>query len=374
MKILYSCFSKSWGGMEMVALTTIKKLLNRNIKVEFACIADSRLHIEANNLGIMIHPLNAGGYFHPFTTIRIALLINRGNYDLIHTHASKDLWLIVPALYLSISKIPLFLTKHVGSFIIKKDFLHWKLYKRITKIFAISSVIKNNLLNTCPVSEDKILILPNGVDMFQFDPEKTDCNKIRCEYKLADDEIVIGMLARFTIGKGHEEFLWAAKELNKRFTNLKLLIVGEASRGESNYEDEIKRLAREYKLDNAIFTGFRGDIPDIISAMDIFVFPSHSEAFGIALVEAMAMAKPSVCSNANGILDIAVDNETALLFENKNAEELFKKISVLIESAEKREQFGKAARLRAIKLFDIEMLTDNTVEIYRQNLNNLQRF
>jgi glycosyltransferase involved in cell wall biosynthesis len=372
MKILYSCFSRSWGGMEMVTLTTIKKVLKRDIKVEFACIADSRLHIEANNLGIIIHPLNAGGYFHPFTVIRTALLIRRGNYDLIHTHASKDLWLIVPALYWSLSKIPLYLTKHVGSFIIKKDFLHRKLYNRITKIFAISSVIKNNLLNTCPVSEDKILILHNGVDLVQFDPEKTDRNKIRREFEFNDSEIVIGMLARFTIGKGHEEFLWAAKELNKHYHNLKFLIVGEASRGENDYAEGIKKLAKEYNLENVIFAGFRSDIPDVLSAMDIFVFPSHSEAFGIALVEAMAMAKPSVCADANGILDIAVDNETSLLFENKNGEDLFKKISILIESTEKRERFGKAARQRAIRLFDMELSTDRVVEIYRQESDKSQ--
>ena len=56
----------------------------------------------------------------------------------------------------------------------------------------------------------------------------------------------------------------------------------------------------------------------MLSAFDIFVFPSHAESFGIALAEAMAMGKPSVCSNAEGILDIAIDKETSLLFENKS--------------------------------------------------------
>jgi glycosyltransferase involved in cell wall biosynthesis len=370
MKILYSCFSKSWGGMEMFTLTVIRKLLDRNINVEFACIADSRLHIEANNIGIIIYPLKAGGYFHPFTTIRLALLIKRGNYSLIHTHASKDLWLIVTALHLALSKIPLFLTKHVGSFITKKDLLHKKLYSRITKIFAISTVIKNNLLDTCPVTEDKILTLHNGIDLSQFNPDKADRKKIRCEFELGEVEIVIGMLARFTVGKGHEEFLWAAKELNKRYDNLKFLIVGEASRGESDYAERIKKLAKNYKLDNVLFTGFRSDTPDIISAMDIFVFPSHSEAFGIALVEAMAMAKPSVCSDANGILDIAIDNETSLLFENKNAENLLNKISKLIDSKEDRDRLGKSARQRVIDYFDIDKLTEKCIAVYQKHINS----
>ena len=66
--------------------------------------------------------------------------------------------------------------------------------------------------------------------------------------------------------------------------------------------------------------------------MDIFVFPSHAEAFGIALIEAMAAGLPTVSSNSEGVLDITVNGETGLLFESKNASDLFEKISELIDS------------------------------------------
>jgi hypothetical protein len=129
MKVFYSCLSKSWGGMEMITLTFIKKLLERNISVELLCIEESRMHIEANNMGIIIHSVKAAGYFHPFTAIRISNILERGSYDLVHTQASKDLWLLVPALKLRKIDVPLFLTKQVGSFIVKKDLLHKFLYK-----------------------------------------------------------------------------------------------------------------------------------------------------------------------------------------------------------------------------------------------------
>ena len=105
--------------------------------------------------------------------------------------------------------------------------------------------------------------------------------------------------------------------------------------------------------------------------MDIFVFPSHSEAFGIALAEAMSMAKPSVCSNADGILDIAVDNETSYLFENKNAGDLLIKIELLLNSPDTRVKFGKAARKRAIENFNIDVLTDKVISIYDELLKFL---
>jgi len=369
MKILYSCLSKSWGGLEMITITSIQQLLKRDIKVELICSAESRIHIEANNMGIILHPIKASGYFHPVNTIRLSLLIRNSNYSLVHSQASKDLWLLVPALFLANSKIPLFLTKHVGSFIVKKDLLHEILYKRINLLLAISTAIKNNLIETTSVKPNNIINLPNGIDTSRFDPEKTDSRKVREEFKINPEEIVLGMLARFTPGKGHEEFLWAAKELNKDYLNLKFLIVGEPSRGESEYADKIKQLAREYELKNLIFTGYRGDIPEVLSAMDIFVFPSHSESFGIALVEAMAMKKPSVCSNSEGVLDIAVDGETSYLFEKKNAADLKAKLKLLIESKEKQIEFGENARKRVIEYFDIESVTDKVLKIYQDEIS-----
>jgi glycosyltransferase involved in cell wall biosynthesis len=369
MKILYSCLSKSWGGLEMFTLTSIQQLLKRDIKVELLCSAESRIHIEANNMGIMLHPLKAGGYFHPVNTIRLSLLIRNNNYSLVHTQASKDLWMLVPALFLANSKIPLFLTKQIGSFIVKKDFLHSVLYRRVRKIFSISTVIKDNLIETTPVKPSNIINLPNGIDTNKFDSEKVDGKKVRDEFNIKSEEIVIGMLARFTPGKGHEEFLWAAKELNKEYFNLKFLVVGESSRGETEYGDKVKLLARDYGLNNLIFTGYRGDTPEVLAAMDIFAFPSHSEAFGIALVEAMAMKKPSVCSKAEGVLDIAVDGQTSYLFENKNAADLKAKLKLLIDSEETRKRFGENARKRVIENFEIQRVTDKVLKIYNQETN-----
>ncbi len=369
MKILYSCLSKSWGGMEMNTLTSVKQLLNRNIKTELICIDESRIHIEAVNMGIISHPIKAAGYIHPVTSIRLSNIINRGNFDLIHTQASKDLWLIVPALKFRDLKTPLILTKQVGSFIVKKDFMHKWLYSRVTYALAISRTIERNLLDTCPLTKEKILLLHNGVDTKRFDPSKVDRNVIRKEFSVNENEILIGMIARFSPGKGHEEFLYAAKQLNTQFDNLKFIIVGEASRGENEYADSIKKMAADYSLNNLTFTGYRSDTENVLSAIDIFVMPSHAEAFGIALAEAMSMGLPSVCANSDGLLDLAVDNVTSYLFEVKNGESLKDKISLLINSPQKRKEFGSAARKRAIENFDLELLTDRVIDIYKKVIN-----
>src|SRR3989339_724216 len=248
MKILYSCLSKSWGGMEMFTLTAVHQLLKRNIEVELLCFENSRLHKEAEKQKIIFHTLKASGYFHPVQSFKLSRIILNGKFDLIHTQASKDLWVLVPALKIIGSKIPLFLTKQVGSFIVKKDILHRWVYHRVTYALAISEVIKKNLLDTCPLTEDKILLLHNAVDTDRFDPQKIDKHKVRREFGFTDDEMVIGMLARFSPGKGHEEVLLAAEKLSKKFSDLKFFIVGEASRGEEAYADQIKKLVDDYQL------------------------------------------------------------------------------------------------------------------------------
>ncbi len=366
MKILYSCLSKSWGGMEMVTINSIKQLLDRNISVELICTAESRIHIEANNIGMIIHPIKAPGYFHPIITIKVVSIIKNGKYDLIHTHASKDLWLLVPALKLIKSKTPLVLTKHVGSFIKKTDKMHNWLYSRVHYAIAISKVIKDNILETTALDENKIALHYNGVDPEKFDPDKVDLMKVRKELNIKEDELLLGMVARFSPGKGHENFLLVAKDLSIKYNYLKFIIVGEASKGEGVYAEKIKKLADDYGLNNIIFAGFRTDMAEVLSAMDIFLFPSHAEAFGVALVEAMAMAKPSVSTNSDGILDITVDNETGYLFKKDDSVDLKNKLELLINSPEKRKTLGKAARQRVLEQFDSQKLMDGLVELYKQ--------
>jgi glycosyltransferase involved in cell wall biosynthesis len=350
--------------MEMVTLTSVKQLLKRGDNVELLCTAESRIHIEANNLGIILHPIKAGGYFHPFSTLKLFFLLKRGKFDLIHTQASKDLWVIVPALKMSGSKIPLVLTKQVGSFIVKKDFLHQRLYTYVTRAVAISSVIKKNLLETTPLNEEQIVLVPNGVDTDRFNPDIVDRYKIRDEFDIGKNKILIGMMARFSPGKGHEEFIKAAARLNNECDNLHYMVIGEASRGENLYEKEIKSLAGKLNLNNLTFTGYRSDIPELLAALDIFVFPSHAEAFGIALIEAMAMAKPTVCSAADGILDIAVDNKTSYLFEKGNELDLKEKVKRLIDDPDTRMSFAKAGRERVLKDFNINHVTDLICNVY----------
>lgn len=367
MKVLHTCISSSWGGLEMYSLQTVEQLNNNGIESELLCFQNSRLYYEALKKKIHVHTSVFKNYFHPAIVFKWSGFLKEHNYDLIHCSASKDLWLIVPALRLAGLKTPLIFTKHMGSYIIKKDLLHRWIYSRVNIATAISSVIAKNLVETTPLIKEKILLLHNGIDTNYFNPSTVDQKVVRNEFKIGEKEILIGMMARFSPGKGHEEFIYSAKELIKKYDNLRFMIIGEPSKGEDKYAAEIKTLASNLDIKNKIiFTGFRKDSPAVLSALDIFVFPSHAEAFGLALVEAMSMAKPSVCSNSDGVLDIAVDNVTSFLFEKKNWKDLSEKMELLIVNENLRNEFGKAARKRAVDMFDLRLYTKNLIDLYEQ--------
>ena len=98
--------------------------------------------------------------------------------------------------------------------------------------------------------------------------------------------------------------------------------------------------------------------------MDIFVFPSHAEAFGLALTEAMAMEKPTICSASDGVLDIAVDGVTSYLYERRNKDDLVIKLSKMIDDPEVRNSFGKEGRKRILEKFNLEKVTEQVLKLY----------
>ena len=158
-EILIYCGSSSWGGMEIMALETAKQLQKQELKVGIVCKNDSPLYENSIKSGINIFCKFKNS--NKITNIRkFAGSIKTLNIKIIHSHFSNDLWTIVPALKLSKSRSALFLTKHLASGVVKKDILHKYLYKRVDKIFAISDFINKNVIDTCPVPEEKVILLP----------------------------------------------------------------------------------------------------------------------------------------------------------------------------------------------------------------------
>jgi glycosyltransferase involved in cell wall biosynthesis len=366
LRVLQTCFSRSWGGLEIQALETSKQLVHRGHLVWLACCPGSRLQHEAAEEEIRTLAHDVSGYVHPRIAWTLGRFIVRQAIDVVHCQLSKDISTVVPAVRLSMTHTPVVLSKRVGSYLSKRDPLHRFTYAGVARVLAISNVIHRNVLETTPVPPDRVITLHDAVDTDLFSPSRASGSSIRREYGFGDDIVVVGFVGRFSPGKGHEELLHAADVMRKERKNVRFLVVGEASYGERQYEMKIRTMARSIGLEGTVlFAGFRKNIPEVMAAFDLLAFPSHAESFGVVLIEAMAMELPVVSTNCDGVLDIVVNGETGLYVPPRNGVELASALMRLIDSPETRHRMGKAGRRRVLDLFDQHKQVEKLVTIYR---------
>lgn len=272
---------------------------------------------------------------------------------------------------LSGARRPVLLSKRVGSYLNKKDLFHRISYRYVDRILAISDVIHRNVLDTLPVNAERVLTLHDAIDTQRFSPERGDRERVRKEFGYDTKTPVVGFVGRFSPGKGHEELLRAAAILKESYPDVRYLVVGEPSHAEESYAEEIRALARELNVDSIVrFAGFRKDIPDVMAAFDLFAFPSHAESFGIVLIEAMAMERPVVSTNCDGVLDIMVHGETGLMVPPRDAGAFAGALRKLLDDSSLRARMGSSARRRVTTLFNQQLQLDRLEAIYHSVLDS----
>ena len=160
-----------------------------------------------------------------------------------------------------------------------------------------------------------------GVDLQKFDVTKKPQYRtlIRSKYGIPEDAFAFGFVGRITRDKGVNELLEAAKSLIKENNNVYLIMVGP-----EEVDNTVNRDLYEWakKCDRVIFVGFTKIVEQYMAAMDCYVLPSYREGFGMSVVEAEAMAVPVIITNIPGPIDGIIKDETGLVVEKGNIEEL----------------------------------------------------
>ena len=212
---------------------------------------------------------------------------------------------------------------------------------------------------------NKISVVHIGVpeNMFMF--SESGRQKIRSEFGIDTEQIVIGAVSRLVEFKGHIFLMKAFKELTGKFNNIKLLIVGDGPLG-----DSLKTEATNLGLSNIIFTGHRNDLSDILSSLDIFTQTSidfGGESFPIAMLDAMSVGLPLLASDV-GDLKFMVEKNNGLLVEPKNISQITNSLKLLIESEKLRKNFGSESRKIFLEKFTIQKMIDNIESLYLKEL------
>jgi glycosyltransferase involved in cell wall biosynthesis len=203
--------------------------------------------------------------------------------------------------------------------------------------------------------EKPVTVVPYGVDLARFKPKKRRVRK----------KTVIGAVSRLSVEKGVAYLVEAFALLRQRHGDLVTLQIA----GNGPEEDTLRTLAKRLGVEESVeFRGWvdHSELPEFLQGLDIFALPSTYEGFGVAAVEASAMALPVVATNVYGIPDVVIDGETGLLVPSKDAEALATALGRLVENTGMRLALGEAGREYVASQYDWQQNIGQMDTIYEQ--------
>lgn len=206
---------------------------------------------------------------------------------------------------------------------------------------AVSEATRGVLMDTLSIKTNAIHTIPNGVDISLFKQDR-DCRRIRKELDIPENSLVVGTVGRLVREKGMDRFVRAAALIRQQLADVRFVIVGDGPcRGELT-----SLIADLGMVESVSLLGMRNDIPELLSAFDLFALTSNRESFGIALVEAMAGGVPVLAFGVDGIPEI-IDEQCGVLLGPGDVEGLAAAALALLRDTGKRSAMAVACRRRA---------------------------
>ena len=256
------------------------------------------------------------------------------------------------------------------------------LARQSTKIIALSNLQKYDLVEKYKICRnDKVRVIPLGLDLDQY-LEKQDIKResFRKAYRIADDEIAIGIIGRLAPIKNHSLFLDAmALVLQHTHKKIKIFIVGDGDQ-HSFIEQKLEQLNLSYANYNSndsqkqcpdvqvYLTSWIKEIDIVNAGLDIVALTSLNEGTPGSLIEAQAANKAIVATNVGGVADTVIDGETALLAESENIEDVAEKMLRLIEDDKLRAELSSHGAEYVKEKYHYLNLAQNMADLYRELL------
>lgn len=246
-----------------------------------------------------------------------------------------------------------------------KTMIMKQILKNAEKIIVTSlDYGRNSELWAIPSIQEKVVEIPNGVDIDRFNP-KINREEIKTRHNLEDIDIVlfVGALDKAHYFKGVEYLLQSFANIKNK--NSVLVIVGDG-----DLKEYYMKLAEKLGLKNrTLFTGrvSSEDLPKYYASADVVVLPSITmgEAFGLVLIEGMATGKPVIATNLPGVRTVVDNGINGYIVKPRDIKELSEKMSYLLENEKTRKKFGKRGRKKVEKMYSWEKIGKKLVEVYK---------
>lgn len=348
----------AFGGMESHSEILASVLTEKGHNVIMGCWIDGTVTAKATGIPLparRIRTANSGDIFALLKIVRICL---REHIDIIIANHGKDFW--PAAIAAKIADARIVFIRHMGSRL--KRSTSWLINRYVDRVIAVSGSVKK-ILSEDGVSPGKIDIVHNGIILEKFTPQAIDRSIVRSELGLGSDDTVVGAVGKLHKGKGVFDLLAAFHGLSEKYPRLKLVFVGDGPE-RAALERETRKLSVH---DRVIFTGVSKDVAKIYAAMDIFALPStFDEAFGMVLIEAMAMGKPVIGTAVGGIPEIIENGVTGILVSPHDPQALARAIARYIDDADFSRKVSLEGRRMVECKFSDDTMGDNFERILKQ--------
>lgn len=359
--VLHTESSDGWGGQEIRILLEAQELRKRGYEVVIVCQKNSGLSRYAKASGVPVEHVKMRSYFDVFAILRLLSMMRKRNFQIVNTHSSRDSW--VASFASKLAGVPaLIRTRHLSVPI--ATHLFNIVYHMPDVIITTCESTRKDMIERNRIDENSIISIPTGVVLERFNPD-FEAPSLRARLGIDEDAPVITKVAVLRSWKRHDIFLRAAKEVLESKPTARFLIVGEGPQRKN-----LERMIRNLGLDEAvIMTGYRTDVPDILSITDISCLVSDSaEGVPQAVTQSLAMGKPTIGTNVGGIPELIIDGVTGYLIPPSNHEVLAEKILALLEDPQKAAEMGRAGRLLIQQQFSCEIMLQRLEHLYKETL------
>jgi glycosyltransferase involved in cell wall biosynthesis len=361
MRILQVCSARTLGGGERHVAALADALTQRGHEVYLAAAPQSPLveklsSIPAQNI-ITVRMRNA---LDIPSALKIAKFVRQKEIEIVHAHLARD----YPLASLSIRRFAqLIVTRHV---LFSLNRLHRLTLSRVARVIAVSKAVANRLLAQRICDERKIQVIPNGIELQKFEKPLSSNERQAVFDKLGlVGSHLVGSVGSLLPLKGHEEFIRAAAIVVRKERDVEFVIIGDDDERNRTHRDYLDRLIKELGLRERVhIVHWTDDLSLFYRALDVYVSASHSEAFGLSIVEAMASGRSVVATATEGAKEIIDDGKTGLLTPIGNAEKLAEAIVALLANEDERSRLGANAREDTKLRFSLEGMVSAVEKVY----------
>ena len=363
LRLLLVVDSLEVGGAERHVADLARALAGKGHGVEVACSVDGALSGPLQQAGVTVRPLTGGivkRRVGPAYAARLGRIIKREGFDLVHAHVYSSA--VAAAIATLGTGTPLVTTEHTEALWqgrtarVISGWASW----RARRIIAVSSVIRDRLVERDQVPPDRITVIPNAVAPRQ---ERDPGSDPALSPGFGDGPRV-GIVARLQPEKGVANFVKAAARVAGSVPEAGFIVVGDGP-----LREELPALAGRLGVRDRIhFLGTRSDVGALMALMDVIAVPSLSEGSPLVTLEAMAAGVPVVASNVGGIPDQIRHREEGLLVPPGDAKSLADAILELLRDPARARALGEAARRRATSEFAHETMVARVESVYRSAL------